>query len=247
MGVVTEHSFSNMSKSLEFTTKEDTCNGSLCRFHRTSEISNLSETEQVEDNDTYLERSLGFLIIGSLGIVSNVFAILVLSSSAKIRKKVMNTLLIHQSFVDLFSCIALVGTAHLDGLDPHGLEGFHAHVYCFFVMCKLPLWLMMDVSSFSLVFLNIERYISIVFPFYHHTNVTRKKVIMILPITWILAVLEQTWVCSCFGPKNGACALNNSTSYSILIITYLILHFFLPVLIVLILYGHMFLSSEEVN
>ena len=212
------------------------------------EVSN--NTYQVEDKETYLERTLGFLIIGGIGIISNLFAMFVLGSSAKIRQKLVNTLIIHQSFVDLLSCIALVGMAHLDGSDPHGFEGLHAEVYCFFVMGKWPLWLMMEVSSFSLIFLNIERYISIVFPIYYHTRVTRKKVLMFLPITWILGILEQTWHSSTFKAEHGACAFDDLEMYGITVIVYLILHLFLPVILVLFLYGHMFIrlrSSNQAN
>ena len=206
---------------------------------------NTHNTHQVEDKETFLERSLGFWIIGGIGIISNLFAIFVLASSARIRQKLVNTLIIHQSFVDLLASIALVGMAHLDGTDPHGLEGFHAEVYCFFIMGKLPLWLMMEVSSFSLIFLNIERYISIVFPIYHHTNVTRKKVLVFLPITWILGIAEQTWHSSTLKAENGACAFDDLEMYGITVILYLILHFFLPVILVLFLYGHMFIRLRS--
>ena len=198
---------------------------------------------QVQDKETYLERSLGFWIIGGIGIISNLFTIFVLASSARIRQKLVNTLIIHQSFVDLLPSVALVGMAHLDGTDPHGLEGFHAEVYCFLVMCKLPLWLMMNVSSFSLIFLNIERYISISFPIYHHTNVTRKKVLTLLPITWILGILEQLWSCSYFKAEYGACAFDDLEMYGIALIVYVILHFIFP--IILVLYGHMFIRLRK--
>ena len=122
---------------------------------------------------TYLERSLGFLIIGIIGFISNLFVIIVLSSSVKIRHKLVNTLIIHQSVVDILASVALIGTTHLDASQPHGLEGIVANLYCFFATALV--WTLMNISSFSLLFLNIERYISIVFPIYHHTNVTRKK------------------------------------------------------------------------
>ena len=88
------------------------CNTSFC------EISN--ETKPVENGETYLERASGFLIIGIIGVVANTFVIIILGSSAKIRQKLVNTLIIHQSFVDLLASVALIGTAHIDGLDPHG-------------------------------------------------------------------------------------------------------------------------------
>ena len=196
-------------------------------------------------NVTYLERSLGFLIIGIIGIFSNLFAILILSSSPKIRRKLVNTLIIHQSFVDLLASIALVGMAHLDGGDPHALHGVHADIYCFFISGKWPLWVMMDVSSFGLMFLNVERYISIVFPINHHTTVTRKKVLMLLPIIWFLGILEQCLVSMSFKPLNGACGFGSPGMFEFTVMTFLILHFFLPLILVLFLYGHMFVRLRR--
>ena len=85
---------------------------------------------------------------------------------------------------------------------------------------------MIDVSSFSLVFLNIERYISIVYPIYHHTRITSKKVLTLLPIVWFLGLLEQCFLCSSFESENGACVFGNPAMFQITVITFLILHFF---------------------
>ena len=197
-------------------------------------------TELTPDKQTYIQRSLGFIIVGCIGIISNLFAIFVLGSSGKLRKKLVNTLIIHQSFIDLLASVFLDGLAHIEVPDVHGLEGFHAEVHCFFINCKWPLWLMMDISSFSLIFLNIERYISIVFPIYHHTTVTRKGVLMLLPIVLILGILEQCWVCTCFAAENGSCVLEDPEMYQITVAAFLVVHFFFPLLLVLFLYGHMF-------
>ena len=172
------------------------CSVSFCEIFGRNNTPHIMET--TDKKATYLERALGFLVIGIIGVVSNSFVILILGSSAKIRQKLVNTLIIHQSFVDLLASVLLIGTAHIDGSDQHGLDGLHADVYCFFFACKWPLWVMIDVSSFSLVFLNIERYISIVHPIYHHTKITRKKVLTLLPIVWLLGLLEQCFLCSSF-------------------------------------------------
>ena len=116
--------------------------------------------------------------------------------------------------------------------------------FVFFVNCKLPLWLMIDVSSFNLMFLNIERYISIVSPIYHHTKVTRKKVLLFLPIVWIFGALEQGWVYSGFFAENGTCSLDQNI-VRLIVIAFIVLHFFLPVILVLFLYGHMFIRLRQ--
>ena len=196
---------------------------------------------------TYLERSLGFLIIGVIGVLSNLFVIIVLSSSVKIRQKLVNTLIIHQSVVDMLASIALIGTTHLDGSQPHGFKSsIHANLYCFFAMALV--WTLMNTSSFSLLFLNIERYISIVFPIYHHTNVTRKKVLMFLPIVWVLGILEQTLNGLGLSARKGTCELSYSSFrtkiFVIMGIVFVVAHFFVPVLLVLFLYGHMMIRLK---
>ena len=135
--------------------------------------------------------------------------------------------------------------AHLDSTEPHGLEGLHAEVYCYIVAKKFPLWSMMAASSFSLMFLNIERYIRIVFPIYHHTKVTRKKVVMFLPIMWILGIAEVAFACSAFTVVDGTCAFGNQKIFYIEGVIFIVVHFFLPVILVLFLYGHIFIRLRS--
>ena len=225
------------------TTSNIFCNTSFCETSNSNHTT--SGTKTIINVETYLERSLGFLLIGGIGVVANAFVILILGSSVKIRRKLVNTLIIHQSFVDLLTSIVLIGMAHLDGLDQHGLEGLHADIYCFIIAGKMPLWLMMDISSFSLVFLNIERYISIVHPIFHHTKVTRKKVLMFLPIVWFLGLVEQLFVSSSFESENGACIFGTPEMFHYMAGTFIILHFFFPVLLVFFLYGHMILKLRN--
>ncbi len=200
--------------------------------------------------DSDLERSLGFLVIGGIGIVSNLFVICVLCSSATIRKKIVNVLIVHQSFVDLLSSAALVGTAHLDAAaDKHGLSGVHADIYCFFIASKWPLWTLMMTSSFSLIFLNVERYVSIVFPIFHHTKVTRRKILMLLPIVWVLGFLEDSLVASAFVSNGESCGLGTKEYHAfavwVTLVLYIVLHFFLPVALVMFLYGHMMIRLRK--
>ena len=79
------------------------CNRSLSGLIPQNTVSNV--TDLIEDKETYLERSLGFLIVGSIGTFANLIAILVLISSVRIRKKIINTLIIHQSVTDFLACV----------------------------------------------------------------------------------------------------------------------------------------------
>ena len=70
-----------------------------------SSVQNFSITSN--NGEAYWKRSLGFLIIGIIGILANAFVIVILGSSAKIRQKLVNTLIIHQSFI-LISLLQLL-------------------------------------------------------------------------------------------------------------------------------------------
>ena len=64
--------------------------------------------------------------------------------------------------------------------------------------------------------------------------------LMVLPIVWLLALLEQSFHASNFVPQNGACASGTSSYHLwITLITFVVLHFFVPVILVTVLYGHM--------
>ena len=106
----------------------------------------------------------------------------------------------------------------------------------------------MDTSSFALAFLNIERYMSIAFPVYHHTIVTRKNVIKLLPILWILGLLQQVIGGLAVSGRSGVCTFGASQFESkvslIMGIVFLLAHFFLPVLLVTFLYGHMMIRLK---
>ena len=62
-------------------------------------------------------------------------------------------------------------------------------------MSKWPLWVMMLTSSFSLMFLNIERYISIVYPIFHHTKITRKNVLMFFANSLVFGFTRRMFGC----------------------------------------------------
>ena len=116
-------------------------------------------------------------------------------------------------------------------------------------MSRWPLWFLVKTSSFSLMFLNIERYISIVYPIFHHTKVTRKIILMLLPIVWILGLLEECLLASSFASVNGACDFGLRSYHTrigyIMIISFVVLHFFLPVFLVMVLYGHMIIRLRK--
>ncbi len=120
---------------------------------------NSNPTLKTAAKDYNLKEALPFLTIGSLGVLLNGFTIIVLASSQELCKKILNTLIIHQSIIDLISSASLMGTAHLDGQDLPGLKGIIADLYCIFLPGKIIYWTPVLVSTLHLIWMNVERYL----------------------------------------------------------------------------------------
>ena len=175
-------------------------------------LNNTSQTtfaNQDNENKGYnLETALPFLIIGSCGVFLNGFTVFILGSSSKLRKKILNTLIIHQSMIDLICSMALIGTAHLSTTDLHGLKGTVADIYCIFLPGKIIYWTPVLVSTFHLVYMNAERYMCIMFPMFHHLHVTRKRVAMVMPFIWAAGIIINALLQTTYSSMMGMCGIN---------------------------------------
>ena len=105
------------------------------------------------------------------------------------------------------------------------------------------------VSAFSLLFLNLERYLSIIFPIFHHTKISRSRVVRLLPIVWVLGIAEESLLTSAFTSTNGLCSVGTSKYHSIMfwlsLVGYIILQYFVPIFLFLFIYGHMILRLKK--
>ena len=68
---------------------------------------------------------------------------------------------------------------------------------------------------------------------------------MLLPIVWLLGIFEQCLVALSFGSQNGVCIVTAINMFWFSVITFLALHFFVPVILVLFLYGHMIIRLRS--
>ena len=91
-------------------------NASTIVYYNNVNFSTESDQDS-NDNGYNLEAALPFLTIGSFGVFLNGFTVVILGSSVRLRKKILNTLIIHQSIIDLICSASLIGTAHLSTTD----------------------------------------------------------------------------------------------------------------------------------
>ncbi len=213
-------------------------------------MSSTTIDNQDNENGFDLETALPFLIIGSFGVFLNGFTMVILGSSSKLRKKILNTLIIHQSMIDLICSMALIGTSHLSTTDLHGLEGSVADIYCIFLPGKILYWTPVLVSTFHLVYMNAERYVCIMFPMFHHLNITRKRVIMVMPFIWAAGIVINTLLQTTYSSMMGMCGINLADKniynrwYTMLVI-HIILEFFLPLVIFIGLNSHIYFNLKK--
>ncbi len=203
-----------------------------------------------ENKEYDLETALPFLIIGSFGVFLNGFTVFILGSSSKLRKKILNTLIIHQSIIDLICSAALIDTAHLSTTDLHGLEGTLADIYCIFLPGKIIYWSPVLVSTFHLVYMNAERYVCIMFPMFHHLHVTRKRVVIGMPFIWAAGIIINALLQTTYSSMMGMCGINLADKdvynrwYTMLVI-HIILEFFLPLVIFIGLNTHIYFNLKK--
>ncbi len=126
---------------------------------------------------------------GVVGLIGNLFTLIILSSSATLRHKPFNMILISQSILDAINSAITIATAwdivFLQTPGHTGIAGkehFHASqsnlaiqvsrvtisfsgiLKCYLWDSKHQLWTFLICSTWNLVVLNIERWISILHP-----------------------------------------------------------------------------------
>ena len=186
-------------------------------------------------------------IIGCLGLLGNLFVIIVIFNYTKMRKQLTCLLIINQSIIDALASLILIININtwVRGRPLYGVSGV--------LLCQLwssgyLLWSSLMASTVNLVCLSLERYIAIIYPIWHKTIVTRNMVLVAAGGVWIvgfLAKLPNTALTAGINDKN-MCAPNSlwpgesvkKTSGIINIVISLIV----PLLLLIYCYTRMFIS-----
>ena len=148
-----------------------------------------------------------FSSIGIFGVLGNSFAIFILSHSSSIRKKPVNVFLINQSTVDLVTSTLIIFIGYIkDDSVIVTLSDSQTDVFCKLIGSRLPLWCLMLSSTWNLVFVNIKRLLSVKFPIFHKTRITRRHVYGIVANLLLLGVVVKfPMVSMTSGYKFGRC------------------------------------------
>ena len=126
---------------------------------------------------------IAYSFTASLGIAGNLMVIFVIARSATMRKSYTNMLILNQSGIDFMaSILILITTMTVKPSD--NLSGIAGDLYCRFWLSDLPLWSLLVSSSYSLMAITFERYMSIVHPILHYGKFSMKKVLILAVASW---------------------------------------------------------------
>ena len=185
-----------------------------------------------------------YITFGIVGIVSNLFAIIVLCSSKSMRNKLVNILLINQSAIDMATSFVMAVNGPSVSNTTISYKKLHGYFYCVFWASKLILLSLMLSSAYNLLCINIERYLSIVFPIFHKTSLTKRHIYIAMALTWLFGPLEKClFTLPTSAVVNSECILASIwPNYTARILATVInecLNFGLPVCLTIVIYLHM--------
>ena len=128
--------------------------------------------------------NIAYSITASIGIAGNLMVVFVIARSAKMRGTYTNILILNQSAIDLMASLFILITTMPTTKPSINLTGLMGDLYCRFWLSDLPLWSLLTSSSYSLMAMTFERYMSIVHPIVHYGKFSMRIVLMLAGASW---------------------------------------------------------------
>ncbi|KAK2145689.1 hypothetical protein LSH36_662g01002 [Paralvinella palmiformis] len=131
-----------------------------------------------------------YLVIGFLGLLGNVFVVVVIFSSKIMRIHRTNIFIVNQCFIDATVAVFLILTTIFEN-DGRQFDASNVSdvLLCKLWLNKLWLWSFLVSSTYNLMALTFERYLAIVHPFVHKVKVTSGKLALTLAAVWLIGPL----------------------------------------------------------
>ena len=165
-------------RHLEHRLAMDTSNTSASYF-TTSNSSDTTGSYSTSPTMSYITYA-----IGGVGLIGNTFVVIVIMKTISMRKQLANIYITNQGVIDALSSFSLILSIAFedDGRTYHTLLD---DLKCRMWFTRLPLWSLFTSSTYNLIILTMERYLSIVHPIWHKTELTKKKVIVSIIFVWL--------------------------------------------------------------
>ena len=126
---------------------------------------------------------VSYVTLGLFGIPGNLFTIMVILSSSKMRQKSFNILIVNQSILDCLVCTTSVLLIYIDSMDV-AFSDFQRYFLCHFWLSTYVLWALTACSSYNLTAISLERHHAIWKPFVQSEEKVRSRLPLILFSVW---------------------------------------------------------------
>ncbi len=214
----------NQGDVVQFVINTFTMSGqrSLKPLHDLTDVFNMNTRTQLDDADNSSDTKMGYgnyvndvvaddqLVWGSfadsrsvlalygiicvLGITGNLLVAFVLLRVPSLRTNTSD-FLVHLSLVDFLVCVLLIPFKLLPTTGTAvPSPGFWGELRCRFYVSQFIFWSAVLTSIFSLVNVNVERFVAIVYPLKYKAVFTRRNKCLMIVFCWIFAAFSQSFI-----------------------------------------------------
>ncbi|XP_075256716.1 somatostatin receptor type 5-like [Convolutriloba macropyga] len=150
------------------------------------------------------------LILGTLAMTGNGL-VAVVYIMRKVEHNATNLIITNLSVVDFLSGLFLVFIKSFPRLPKPEGTGFMAQVVCRLYCSEYPLWALLNSSVFNLLLVAVDRYLSIVVPFFHKLKFSKPKVLYTcIVVTWIMGSIMAGYNLIHYGVSGDVCEVDFS-------------------------------------
>ncbi|PIK50125.1 putative gastrin/cholecystokinin type B receptor-like [Apostichopus japonicus] len=130
-------------------------------------------------------------LIAAVGITGNFLVCFALVRIPALRNRT-SQFIIHLSVTDMLTCVWVI-PFHFFLSTPSVPHGFLGELICRVFVSKYPLWVTIIASIYSLLSVNLERFVAIVYPLVYKNMFTIKKSLFIMLFCWLLGGCSSAW------------------------------------------------------
>ncbi|XP_071849399.1 allatostatin-A receptor-like isoform X2 [Apostichopus japonicus] len=160
------------------------------------ESTNITERPRMEtgwavgiEHNIFVRVIYGF--IAAVGITGNFLVCFALIRLPALRNRT-SQFIIHLSVTDMLTCVWVI-PFHFFPSTPSVPDGFLGEFICRVFVSKYPLWVTIIASIYSLLSVNLERFVAIVYPLVYKNMFTIKKSLFIMLLCWLIGSFANMW------------------------------------------------------
>ena len=198
---------------------------------------------------SYYQLQIIYYTIGTLGMLGNFFVIYVIARSPNMRTKITNMYILNQSTADFMGGFFMVMTSRYNDTNRE-IRGLRDELYCLLWLTRWPLWSIFTVSTYNLILITVERYISVIHAVWHKTSFTKAKTVVSMIVIWIFgSVYFGMYTMFPTDVTNGSCGLLSNyvsdTAQGATGIMNFGVHYLIPIIIMVFCYTKMALALQN--